>query len=871
MKKIYILAASLVLSSGLSAQPWLPATGKPQKLEDIVERYKSEPRSFESEEEDEDLPKNGKAEKEGKDYHFDRWVWYWQQHLDKDGYMVSPLKAYNNWTDFLKTTRDPRVSSKTTNASQWTPNGPTFSPGEYSGLGRINVVTFHPADTNTYIVGTAGGGAWRTTNAGFTWTSLYDFLPVLGVSDIVYNPVNPNSIFLCTGDRDGSDTYSIGLLKSVDGGATWDSTGLQFEVTDFVLVRNLAMNPLDTNSMMVATTQGVKKTLDGGTTWTNVLPGDFRQVIYNTADTNIVYAAGEGTSVASNIYRSTDGGQNWQVVTSLGTSRAIRMAVTSADPSIVKFVAAKSDYGLLGIYNSTDSGASFAKIYGNANDCSLNILSGSNDLDNTTCSGQSWYDLCMAISPTDPNTVVVGGVNTYYSSTGGASWTIATQWWSQLPGVKTVHADKHYLVYHPLQPNLLFECNDGGIYRTASPTSTIWEHLTNGMGITQFYRNAVADNASFVLGGAQDNGTKLLSTTSTQASDQTGGDGMDCHIDFDDPATYYTSSQYGSFSRTTTGGSTFDNISDNVPGNPSGEWVTPFQINPLYHTFVLVGYDHLYLSADKGSNWTDISPGSSGSNIRRIAMSLVDAETVYTLKGATTIRHTADLGTNWNLIQVPYPNDYITDIQVDPQVPDHLWVTFGGYTGNKVADYTPSGGWHLHNQGLPDLPITCMAIDSSNGTMYIGTSVSVFYKEPSMSSWALYNTDLPVVQVNDLGINYTTNEIWAATFGRGMWRSPKVMTVPNAIPAMPLALDVISISPNPSTGQFYVNTSNTALLDQKVELNIIGAAGNVAWKGQSRFEGGHMPVNATQLSKGSYILEVNRNGVLFARTKIVIY
>src|SRR5690606_25090859 len=276
-------------------------------------------------------------------------------------------------------------------------------------------------------------------------------------------------------------------------------------------------------------------------------------------------------------FRSTNGGLSWSAVTSLSATKRIALATTVANPNLVMAVAANNpDYGLEGIYKSTNSGQSFTKIFSDNATCDFNILNG-NNTNNLNCHGQSWYDLTIAVSPQDANEMVVGAVNTWYSTTGGTSWQQATRWSAGgTSPFKVVHADKHWHMYHPLKPGTLYECNDGGLYKTNSPVSQMWTDLSNGLYITQFYRNAVSEAADFVVGGAQDNGSQKLATASV--SNLTGGDGMDCQMHPYDSMIYYTSSQYGSLRRTTNNGNSFVNIHNNIPGKPKGDWITPFAL-----------------------------------------------------------------------------------------------------------------------------------------------------------------------------------------------------------------------------------------------------------------------------------------------------
>jgi len=870
MKKLILLFGSFLCVQSLTAQHWTEMPATTRNLEQIRETQEKTAAAQKAKaEKEEKYVDNGRIRKEDKNYHFSRWLYYWENHLDQHGNMVSPARTMQEWNRYRQSKKQHRVMAKTTaDQSQWEFKGPSYSPGAYRGLGRINVIAFHPTDSNTLIIGSAGGGAWRSVNDGMTWTPLYNNLPVLGVSDVDYNPQNPSVIYICTGDRDASDTYSVGIMKSTDGGQSWNMTGLQYAPSQFVLTNELLINRLDSNSMLVATSEGLKKSYDGGQSWTDVSNGHFKDIEYHPTDTSIIYAASYENN--SNIYRSTDGGATWSKMTSFTSTRRIALAVTPADPHMVMAVVATGSSALKGIYRSADSAGSFTRIYGDENDCSLNILATPLTLDVSTCNGQAWYDLCIAISPTNPNQILVGGVNTYQSMNGGLSWEIVNQWYSGLPGVETVHADKHFLSFHPIRTGVLYEGNDGGIYKTSNPAALLWNDLTNGMGITQFYRNAVADVAPFVLGGSQDNGSKRINFTGTLFNELTGGDGMECQIDYIDPGIFYTSIQNGEINRTTNNGSSFDNISNNIPGNPTGDWITPFLLHPTDPITLIAGYRHIYVSYDRGDSWVDISPSFSisGPFVRRLAMTPADDQMIVAVTGNSTIRYTQNFGASWTTVP-GVPSGRISDIAIDPWDKNKLWVTFSGYGTTKVQTYDLNTGWMAMNDSLPDVPVQCFLADPVNNTKYIGTDVGVFYRDTSMNHWEMFSNGLPTVEVTDLGVNQATGEIWAATYGRGMWKSPKHMTA-TGIADMPYAFDVITVAPNPNRGDFRIVTSNTALLGQAVEVTMVNLTGQVIMKQHATFgSDGQLQVKAGDLPKGTYIVDVNKSGVRFARTKMI--
>ena len=314
-----------------------------------------------------------------------------------------------------------------------------------------------------------------------------------------------------------------------------------------------------------------------------------------------------------------------------------------------------------------------------------------------------------------------------------------------------MHADKHFLGYHPLVPVRLFECNDGGIYFSDNP-ATVWNDISNGLGITQFYRNAVADISPNVVGGAQDNGSKLFDGTAWE--DLTGGDGMDCQLDPTDPDVVYTSTQYGGSIYQLTSTTWPQNLVQFLPGNPVGGWITPFILHPLNPAEMLVGYQDIYQGDNQG-NWFNLTNGNlTTKNILRLAMSPDDATTLYAVPEDSTIIWKFSNYSNGisTVITSPYP-EKIADIKVDPKNKDHIFITFSGYGTNKVAEYTPAGGWVALNQNLPNVPVNCIEIDSATGFRYIGTDVAVFYRSDTMTQWELYSKNLPAVHVTDLGNN----------------------------------------------------------------------------------------------------------------------
>ena len=887
MKKLLLFCGCLVISAQLMAQVNIAGSKVPVKLSDVIASYqKTHPGYGKSNGILSKVLPGLPREHDEADYQFDRWLWYWKQHTDGNGYIVSAAKTWQEWQK-AEAGKKEHAAARTTSgsAAAWIFQGPDSSEAQGQGVGRINVVAFHPTDSNTFWIGSPGGGAWKTTNYGTSWTCMTDQLPVLSVSDIVFNPLNPNTVYLCMGDREAGDYYGVGLLKSYDGGASWHTTGISWTPSMYNIANSMLINPLDTNSLILATTAGLYRSYDGGATFNVVNANNFMQVLYRPNDTGTVYGT---TSIdysttpytIAQIWLSNDGGTTWNQQTNLTTTNRITLAVTPAAPNMVLAVGSAYDVsgtnsnGLDGIYKSSDAGNSYTEIY--IGGCSGNLLTW--DAGGSGCGGQGWYTLPLAISPLDSNMVFTGGVNTWGSTDGGFTWNIASQWSGQLPGVATVHADKHWMAFNPLTPNTFYETNDGGIYSSYNPTATgIWNDYTNRMGIEEIYRTSVSNVANFAISGAQDVGTKVTRPGGIY-EEACGGDGMACLLDFADSTVGYGSSEYGYFSILDPTAAppifTAADITATI-GEGSGGWVTPISNEPSCHTCILIGYADVFESLDEGATWNDISGALTSSNLYRVVTTAADPNTIFATEDAYSqnIYYTHDHGTTWTTLTAPYTgSQFISDIKIDPRDANHIWVTFSGYGSPEVAQWNASTGWQEIFSGLPDVPVLCFAIDYISRDIYVGTEIGVYYRDSTMTTWQPYATGMPSIQVTDLEINYATNEIWAATYGRSLWKSPKHTTtiLPVSVASIaPFVVDGITISPNPNHGNFTVTVKNIA--DKQVNMQVTDNNGKTVWQGSGTLKGGKLNVNISGLVAGNYVFEIGAGNAIEGKQKLVIY
>ncbi len=744
--------------------------------------------------------KSGRQEKAPGWKQFKRWEYYWESRV-------------NNFTGaFPKTTTAMEMRKfKSQNKSalkaggKWTNLGTNSSSGGYAGIGRINCIAFHPSDNNTFWVGAPAGGIWKTTNGGASWTVLSDKNAVLGVSAIAVSPnyTTDNTLYIATGDRDGgsswalggdnyNDNNSVGVLKSTDGGTTWNTTGLSITVSALYLIGDLLIHPSDPNTLYAGTQNGIYKTTNGGDNWTEVYHTG-KYVIdleFKPGDPNTVYACTKDRwGYNPEIFRTVNAGTDWTLEHTFGAlDTRIELAVAgysgTTDDNVVYAAVANDEGGLTGIFKSSDSGDSFAQVF----DGSIKYLFGYySDGSGDANTGQGNYDIALAVKPDDVNTLFVGGVNTWKSTNGGVDWTINNMWTSSATynpdGAPVIHADKHCLVYQ--NATTLFEGNDGGIYNTING-GTNWVDRSNGLVISQIYRIGVsALNEGSILNGLQDNGSKFLRHSTGNWEDVKGGDGMECIIDYADENIQYATYVNGQITRTPVGWTDWAqevDINENIgTGDLEGAWVTPYIIDPVNHNTIYVGYADVWKSPDNGDNFTKISTMASVDNLRSMAIAPSDNQTLY-VADPSTIWVTTNGGTNWTDITgtLPTGTNNITYIAVHATNPQTVWVTMGGYNANKVYKSLNGGSsWTDISTGLPNIPVFTIVQDKETTDMdflYAGTDVGVYYKSGD-DNWAEFNDGLPNVMVTELEIFYDVSDhnnskLRAATFGRGLWETP---------------------------------------------------------------------------------------------------
>ncbi len=707
--------------------------------------------------------------------HYSRWAYYQSMHLGPRGEFVNiarkNLEAVGNPTDAPGTTANGSWSfigpSSTTYGSTW---------AKYQGLARGDRITFHPTNANIIYVGTPNGGLWQTSNGGSTWLPLSNFIPSLGVSGIVVSHANPNTIYVLTGDGDalvpgayvnlaGYVQLSAGVLVTHDAGVTWQQTGPLSSI-DYVGFR-LIQHPTDANILIAATSDGIYRTTDAGVTWVQEATGKFYDVEFKPGAPATVYASGYG------LFRySTNTGDTWNANATFNYSLCngrTEIAVTADAPSKVYLFAAPRTAinGFCGFYVSTNSGTSFTRLTNTPN-----ILG-----DGTGEGDQSLYDMGVTVKPTDDQVVITGGLVIYKSTDGGSTFTQATSYNEN--GSPYIHPDIHYVAYNPLN-NYLYAAGDGGFHRSTNDGLT-WTDLYNGLNASQFYHFDDYDaNPYTIAAGSQDNGMKYRNSNTTSFYHCACCDASEQAINYTDDSKGYCAmnAKIYYFNNYLAGGSEIFN----------GNFFTQIELHSSDPTILYYSSNLVYKYDRDLNTHTQLGDNTiHGSWVMRTCPS--NSNRIYAAGGTSFAATTGSLfitsngGADWTTISgnPGFPATYprITDVEVFPLSADFVVACFGGYEdGIQVIASTNAGtDWINISYDLPAVPVWSLAID--NGcNVYAGTEIGVYYWAYGSLHWEPFYNLMPNVPVSDLAINVANDQLLAATFGRGIWKSQLRTTCP---------------------------------------------------------------------------------------------
>ena len=828
------------------------------------------------------LESEEEGEEAGPDTRPNEWAWLQRTYPYFDADPGATIDAINE----AKIIRKAHTLKKT-NSTNWQFAGPLNIGG------RIVDIEFNPLDPNIVYAGAATGGVLKSTDHGSSWFPVFDDQSNLSIGDIGIDPVNPDNIYVGTGEANGGHNNfpGGGMFKSTDAGATWNHVGLESTAS----IGRVLVNPHNPDIVYAAAVgsyfkpnpeRGVYKSTDAGTTWGKVFfisdsTGAIDLVMHPDNPDTLFVAMWERVRGAytahlngptSGIFRTYDSFNSEPVELNesnglpnpaAGNIGRIGLTMFNNDPNIL-YALYNDGVNYLGFYRSNNLGETWTNA-----DSTNAILGGT-----AYPSGFSWYFGQTRVHPEDPDIVYAMDVRMMRSTNGGREWDINI--------ATTVHVDFHALAFDPNDSDFMITGCDGGIY-TSSNGGSSWS-LGAELPVTQFYEIGLDNNnPQRLYGGTQDNGTnRTLEGGLDDWEGIYGGDGFYVIVDYSDPQYIYAESQRGALGKSTNGGVNFTGATRGISSNDPKNWSTPVVIDPNNPRKLYYGTNKLYRTTDRAENWTAISsslttnPASSMvGTITTISVAKTDSNYIYVGTDDGNVQATYDGGATWHLLSEALPVRWVTRVLVDPTDEQIVYVTLSGLKWREpqphVFKSTNAGvSWTNISGNLPDAPVNAIAVDLiDHNIIYIGSDVGVFYTRDGVS-WTSLGEGLPIVPVNDMKIHPTENYLAAGTHARGIYKIDlNPITGVEKTENVPTGFILSQNYPNP----FNPSTKIRYRITQtgKVELKIFNAIGEKVSTLVSEIQSPgkyEIGFDGKELSSGVYIYTISVGD--FSKTKKMI-
>lgn len=638
--------------------------------------------------------------------------------------------------------------------------------GPFNVAGRVRAILVHPSDQGTVFIGAATGGVWKTEGVFTEWTTSFDNQSALSIGSMAFDPSNPDIIYVGTGEVINSRSsqfnstpayFGDGVFKSTDGGNSWFHTGL----SQLGTISDIYVRSDDPNIIYVTSAQGgggFYRSVDGGKVWEQRRSGVFFDMAVNPQNEDEILLA-----TAGSILRSTNMGNDWTAASGFDPSGSQRtnIALAPSNPSRVYALAAANDSENGEVYVSNDGGQNWT----------LSRRFGSSFFN-----GQGHYNNCVTVHPSDPDIALIGGIDVYRTSDGGSSWKNTTNAYRG----GNVHPDQHTLAFDPLDHDVVYLGNDGGVYRSSN-TGTSWQRISLSLPITQYYELGLDQTRPYrVYGGTQDNGSQGAMGGSAwpeswHSMSIFGGDGFHVIVDESDPNYIFAESQYGRMYRVQASApQNFDYMTGQLDATGSssydpGAWSTPIAMSPVDKVSLYTGRSALWRTFDFGNSWMALRPGNQ-SRISAIGLSPFDANKLAVGTAGGEVFSSVNGGESWTRSS-GIPGRYISEVLYDPVKSDRIYVTVSGTQQGHVFRSDDNGASFTNISGtLPDLPTNSIAVDpNDNNVLFAANDIGVFVSLDGGQIWLPFNDGLPYVPVVDLEIHRDRRTLVAATHGRSMF------------------------------------------------------------------------------------------------------
>ncbi len=693
---------------------------------------------------------------------------------------------------------------------KWRSIGPVNTSGRIDDFAVARV----PGQPDAIYVATASGGIFKSTNAGTSWSPVFDGVNAMqSIGDVTVATSSPNTVWAGTGEANNrqSSSWGDGVYKSTDAGKTWANMGLK----DTKHIGRIVIDPRSANVVYVAAgghlwgpnaERGVFKTVDGGTTWKKVLFVDEHtgatDLVIDPKNPKVLFAAMyqrertswgfNGGGPGSGIYKSVDAGATWKKLTKglpAGDKGRIGLDIFPADPKVVFATVEAKDGGVFRSLNAGETWEAVAK---------TNVR-------------PSYYSQ-IRVDPKDRNRVYTLGSNRgFYVSNDGGKTFVDT-------GVTGVHGEDHALWIDPDNTNHLIIGGDGGV-SISWDRGVTWDFRMN-MPIGQFYEIDVDNKIPFtVCGGLQDNGEWCVPSAvrdrngiaAKDAWNIGGGDGFYVKIDPSDENFAYAESQNGAASRVNLKTMERTSIRPSMPGGPAApgqglrwNWDAPIEVSKADPRTIYMGAQMLFRSHDQGRTWTAISGDLTGgvdhpagteappadalsrndgtspfASLTSISESPLDARVIYVGTQDGNVQITRDGGKTWTNLTGRFSGvpkyTYVSTVLASQHAPGRAYVTFDGHYGDDYLPYlfaTEDFGQTWKNIGVATSSINRVREHPRNpNVLVVGTEKGAFFTNDGGRSWfpLSLHGNFPTVSVDDIVIHPRDNALVLGTHGRGIW------------------------------------------------------------------------------------------------------
>jgi photosystem II stability/assembly factor-like uncharacterized protein len=680
--------------------------------------------------------------------------------------------------------------------------------------GRVVDIAVDPRDHRTWFLAVAAGGVWKTTNAGTTFTPVFDDQPSYSIGCVTIDPSESLTVWVGTGENNSQRAvaWGDGVYKSTDGGKHWKNMGLPKSEH----IGKIVVDPRDSNVVYVAAQgplwgpggdRGLYKTTDGGKTWKASLSisenTGVSDIAMDPSNPDILYASSYqrrrhvytlvNGGPESALYKSMDAGATWTKLTS-GLPKEqmgrIGLAVSPANPKTVyAIVEAARKTG--GFFRSQDGGANWTKM-------------------GSYVAGSPQYYQEIFADPKDVDRVYSMDVYTQITNDGGKTFTRL--------GERYKHVDNHVVWIDPDNTDHLIIGCDGGVYETFDLAKTY--DFKENLPITQFYRISADDALPFyhVYGGTQDNfslgGPSRTNTahgiTNSDWYVTLGGDGFRSLADPQDPNIIYAEAQHGALAR-------FDKRTGealDIQPQPTGtmdalrlNWDSPLIISPHDRNRLYFAAQYLFRSDNRGDSWTPVS-GDLTRKLNRNTIPVMGR--VWSIDAVAKNTSTSFYGNIVSLAESPLAegllyvgtDDGLVQVSEDggknwrrvekfPGVPDLTYVSrleasshdantvYAAFDNHKTGDFKPyllvstdrGRTWKSISGNIPANHTTYAVVEDhvDPKLLFAGTEFGLFFSQNAGGSWTKLEGNMPTIAVRDLWIQKRRDDLVVGTFGRGIY------------------------------------------------------------------------------------------------------